>query len=354
MISSQSAIKQYVVANPSQQSRTLDMKSLLSSLGSLSPNIPSVSSLALTAISNGLQNAQLTSSMPTPSSNMLSASLPIYTPNLPIVAPSMYQMPLNLPNVAPSLTQMASNFPTVGTSSGRITSNLPNERPSLSPRLLGSPSMRPSLSQIASNLPVFTPNLPPALSDFPIASPNCQTAGVDLSVLNNLAIALQLLILNNILNTSPEDGEQNSSCSNTELAESFPNPIKPISVSYVPVNKNENQYTNVPSQKNDDLNILRNANFLGSSNFAENPMMLHNVGGNPISQNYVKKNPNPRTGFTLMSPYEALDPNSAFSDPILSSPYASSTGRSAFNSPYSSFESYSGFDSDLFSMNDIL
>lgn len=336
--------------------------------------MPSISSLALTAICNGLEHAKLTSSTTTPPSNVLSASPPIYPSNLPTVNPSLYQTALNYPpvgtslehlpsyfpmeksslspvssnspNMGPSLPQMASNYPFLGKSLEQLASYFPIERPSLSPMSSGSPSMGPSLSEMASNLPS-------TLSNFPIASSNSQTAGVDVSVLNNLAIALQLMILSNILNTPLEDGEQKSS-SNPEPVDSFHNPIKPVSVSYMPVNNNENQYINVQTQNNDDIHILRNANFLGSSNFAENPMMLHNFGGNPVLQGCPKNPPSPRAGFTLMSPYEALGPNSPFSDPILSSPYALNTGRSDFNSPYSSFESYSGFDCDLFSMTDIL
>lgn len=312
MISSQSAIKQYILTSPSQQSRTLDLQSLLSSCSPISSSIPPLSTLALTAISNGLQNAKMLSSTPMPSSNTLQPNLPIYS----------------------------SNVPTVGPSLGQMVSNLPAVRPSLSPMPSGAISMAPSLSQMPSN--------------FPIASPNTHTAGVDVSVLNNLAIALQLMILNNILSMSHEDSEQNSACSNTELVDSFPNPIKPISVSHMPANNIENQNTNVATSKNEDLNQLLNANFLGSSKFADNSMLLQNFGGNPVLQGCTKTSPNSRTGFTLMSPYEALGPNSPFSDPILSSPYALTSGRSSFNSPYSSLEPYSGFDSDLFSMTDIL
>lgn len=379
MISSQSAINQFVVNNPSQQSRTIDLQSLLSSCSSLPP---SLSSLALTAISNGLQNRKLTSSTSMPSSNMLSSSLPTFSPNLPNVRPSLAQMSSCLPSMGPSLSQMAlnlhnmgpglspmssgspimvpslsqktSNFPNMGTNFGSMASNLPAVRPNLSPMLSGSPIMGPNLSQIASNLPAFTPNLPPALSNFPIASPSGQTAEIDMSVLNNLAVALQLLVLNNILSTSPEDSAQKSPCSNTNLVESFPNAIKPVSVSYMPVGNNEDQYSNILTQENEDLNNLQNANFLGSSGFVDNSMMLHNFGGNPVTQSCAKYPLNPRTGYSLMSPYEALGPTSPFSDPILSSPYAINSGRSNFNSPYSVYEPYSGFDSDLFSLTDII
>lgn len=348
------------------------MQSLLSPSSALSPSLPS---LALAAISNGLQTAKMTSNIPLPTSNMLPApvsvnlislgpNLPQVPSSLPAVRPNLSQISSYLPRMGPSLPQIAPNIPAVGPNLSQMASNLPTGRPSLGQMATNLPTLRQnlppsssvlpsssSLSQMASSLPAFTPNLPPALSNFPIASPNGQTTGVDVSVLNNLAIALQLLILSNILNSSPEVSELNSSSSNTE---SLPNPTKPKSVSYMPVNNNENQYTNVPTQKDEDIINLLNANFLGTSNFAENSMMLHNFGGNPVLQGSSKKMSNPRTGFTLMSPYEALGPNSAFSDPILSSPYASSYGRSEFNSPYSDFEPYSGFDSDLFSMTDIL
>lgn len=345
MITSQSAIKQYILTNPSQLPRSPDinLQSLLSSCSALSPsNMPSLSALALTALSNGLQTAKTASCIPMASSNILSGNVATYPPNPHTVASSLPQMTSIFPTVAPRLSQMVSGLPTAGPS--QMVSGLPRMAPCL-------PSTGSSLSQMASNLPTYTPSLPPALSNFPIASPTCHTAGVDVSVINNLAVALQLMILSNILNASPKDSEQNLYCSNTDVVDKLPNPIEPLSVSYMP-NSNENQYMNIQTQINDDR--LINANYLGSSSFAENSMMLQNYGGNPILQGCFKKPPNPRPGFSLMSPYEALCPGSSYSDPILSSPYASCPGQSDYNAAFSGFESFSGFDSDLFSMTDIL
>ncbi|KAM3955225.1 uncharacterized protein ACR2FA_010886 [Aphomia sociella] len=191
------------------------------------------------------------------------------------------------------------------------------------------------------------------------------SSGVDMELLNNLAVALQLMIVNNILNSPPSEppGPEPVVVPGYPIFESR-EPVTPISVSYAPV---KNSYspptpTTTPappvqpqpyhSQNTYEIShqtySMPNSNFVGSSGFADvNPIM------SSISPNAGIGSLNSRSGLTLMSPYEALSPTSPFSDPMISSSYGSfKSSKKDFQSPYTSILQ-SDNNNDLFSMNDL-
>lgn len=101
----------------------------------------------------------------------------------------------------------------------------------------------------------------------------------------------------------------------------------------------EGQSLAKPSMYSYEAPSLPNANFLGSSGFAE-PVFGSSVG---------VARPNPRSSMTLMSPYDALG-TSSFSDP-LSSSFPSSYSKKDFQSPYASILAADGAR-DAFTLTD--
>lgn len=101
----------------------------------------------------------------------------------------------------------------------------------------------------------------------------------------------------------------------------------------------EGQSLAKPSMYSYEAPSLQNANFLGSSGFAE-PVFGSSVG---------VARPNPRSSMTLMSPYDALG-TSSFSDP-LSSSFPSSYSKKDFQSPYASILAADGAR-DAFTLTD--
>lgn len=218
-----------------------------------------------------------------------------------------------------------------------------------SPKSISLPKPLTAVANLAAAIPVSeslkTPAVPKA-SDVPLTP-------LDSNVLNNLAIALQLLIVSNILNTPHAESLfiPNLELSQLDLASKYETvPISPI-VSY-PVQspmpmQSSMPYLETPSLRNVypfERSALPNSKFMGSSGFTESP-----VYGSAITP----LRSNPRSSMTLMSPYEALGPNSPFADPVLSSLYSSSYSKKDFQSPYASILAADG-NRDLFSMNDFL
>lgn len=101
----------------------------------------------------------------------------------------------------------------------------------------------------------------------------------------------------------------------------------------------EGQSLAKPSMYSYEAPSLQNANFLGSSGFAE-PVFGSSVG---------VARPNPRSSMTLMSPYDALG-TSSFADP-LSSSFPSSYSKKDFQSPYASILAADGAR-DAFTLTD--
>lgn len=134
---------------------------------------------------------------------------------------------------------------------------------------------------------------------------------IDSNLLNNLAIALQLLIVSNILNAPlPTD---------SSVAKSKEIPC---------VEQNHSHFSQGPV-------VLPNSNFVGSSSFAES--------------NAAPAFRPSRNSMALMSPYEALGTSlgSSYSDSLLSQ-YETTNPRQDFQSPYSMIA-----DTDLFSISDL-
>ncbi|KAL0809560.1 hypothetical protein ABMA28_011093 [Loxostege sticticalis] len=203
--------------------------------------------------------------------------------------------------------------------------------------------------------PVSTSSLLTALTE---PSSNSANGGVDAALLNNLAMALQLLIVSNLLG-SPQESTPEPVPTYYESKD----PVQAVSVSYaphpqhkpvqatpVPQKPAQNQYYQYEQQiapptyaPQPQTMSMPNANFVGSSGFADNPFMgsVPPISGASPS----------RSGFTLMSPYEALSPSSPWSDPILSSPYGSvMTSMKDFQSPYAAI--MASENKDLFSLSD--
>lgn len=205
---------------------------------------------------------------------------------------------LSLPNLVSLLAQTGGN--TVPTLSN------PNFAPP--------PNVKPNTNLGAVTLPSISPP---------------KSEGIDSSVLNNLAIAVQLLVLNNILNAPAEESKPTF-----EAFETMPL-VKPSS--YGAGYSKTSAASSQPSAY-----AMPNANFVGSSGFTESSML-----GSSTIFPYGSPPPMSKSSMSLMSPYEALGPNSPFSDPILSSPYGSAiTSKNDFQSPYTVM------DNDLFSMSD--
>ncbi|XP_059062464.1 DNA-directed RNA polymerase II subunit RPB1-like [Achroia grisella] len=179
---------------------------------------------------------------------------------------------------------------------------------------------------------------------------------VDMELLNNMAIALQLMILNTMLNSSPSEAASPEPVVAPVIpAYETKEPVTPVSVSYAPVTSTYSQpaptttpappvqtqpYYTKNTYESHQPYSMPNSNFLGSSGFADvNPIV------SAISPNTGMSTMNGRTGLTLMSPYEALSPSSPYSDPFSS--YGSP--KMDFQSPYMSILQ-SDNNMDLFSI----
>uniref|UniRef100_A0A2A4JZL3 Uncharacterized protein n=1 Tax=Heliothis virescens TaxID=7102 RepID=A0A2A4JZL3_HELVI len=190
---------------------------------------------------------------------------------------------------------------------------LPNLVSSLQqlPSIQQSPPMNPaaSLPRPSTPLPqppaIGQPNLVQKQSP---AKVEVKPSSIDSSVLNNLAIALQLLVVSNILNSPPPE---------------VPKPKVKESISYT-------EQAQVPYYP---PSVMPNSKFVGTSSFAE--------------PNVISTYAPTRNSMALMSPYEALGPSSSYSESLVS-PYSSLNSRQDFQSPYSMMG-----DNDLFSMGDL-
>ncbi|CAH2083852.1 unnamed protein product [Euphydryas editha] len=139
--------------------------------------------------------------------------------------------------------------------------------------------------------------------------PKC-SGKLDSNVLNNLAIALQLLIVNNIINNPPDPN----------------NFVAPLAESVLEMA--------LPSKLNNHEEFqMPNSKFLGSSGF-----------GNDVLSKAMMVNPAPpRAGLNLMSPYDAITNNY----PMSESSYLS---KRDFQSPYAAIMAADNIK-DLFSMD---
>ncbi|XP_064075619.1 uncharacterized protein LOC135194256 [Vanessa tameamea] len=151
--------------------------------------------------------------------------------------------------------------------------------------------------------------------------PNKCSGNLDSHVLNNLAIALQLLIVNNIINNPPPE----------------PNHLAiPLEMG-LPLNKLNVQDHEVPFQ-------MPNSKFLGSSNFGNDVMSKGIIGMGSLGSHSAS--PFSRSGTNLMSPYDAIANSVPLSDAITSS-YLS---KKDFQSPYAAILA-ADLNRDLFSMD---
>lgn len=246
----------------------------------------------------------------------------------------------------------------------------------------------PNYQSLAALASLLSPTLPPVKPQTVSHSPNSILAAltaeaptntassIDASLLNNLAIALQLLLVSNIMNnpsqdTLPESAiqsvpyplyENKEAIPTLTAAYSQPNQhshhpgsqaqSKPANHQYIShyeqqmatptYNPYESSYNS--HEINPGYPQIPNANFVGASTFSDsNPF-----GGTIPPASSASSS---RGGFSLMSPYEALSPSSPYSDPILSSPYGSvMTSKKDFQSPYSTI--MAADNKDLFSMSD--
>ncbi|CAG4957686.1 unnamed protein product [Parnassius apollo] len=218
-------------------------------------------------------------------------------------------------------------------------------------------------------IPVPNSAQPPKIPSSPLVSkptnsPKITHSGYDSNVLNNLAIALQLLILNNLLNTPISEQvlipnpfsthqktkneyesvqtinpvaayyETSSSYSNNYL-----NSHVPVSQSYSthaqPTEYRAYFETNPYDQTTLSQYSLPNANYLGSNNLGG---LLGSFGVPPATT---------RPGLNLKSPYDAIA-SAPFSENTSSSPFEYT--KNDFQSPYSAILAADN-NKDLFSID---
>ncbi|XP_013185664.2 uncharacterized protein LOC106131198 [Amyelois transitella] len=206
-------------------------------------------------------------------------------------------------------------------------------------------SLASLLTSGGSNLPHLLATAPPKqVAPTVVTTPEKPaTNSVDMDLLNNLAIALQLMIVNNILASPTSETAAAPTPTNTEAKTTTPLFESLENLSFAPIQNDlpqfANQYQNYQPNLYEQHNQMPNSNFVGSSGFGDS---------NPFMGTVPPPSPS-RSGLTLMSPYEALSPNSPYLDPILSSPYGSvMSSKKDFQSPYSSIL---GSDKDYFSMS---
>ncbi|XP_022115637.2 uncharacterized protein LOC110993612 [Pieris rapae] len=172
------------------------------------------------------------------------------------------------------------------------------------------------------------------IPDIPRVIEEKRKPGLDPNVLNNLAIALQLLIVNNIISNPPENTDAFKSPDKHEGYKSEIYKIQEQINKLSDTNCNREYPDKTPFQSLFEANALElqralpNAKFLGEAGMMDN-------------YSFPKSLP-PRTG-GLMSPYEAINCNS-----FDTSPFA----KTDFQSPYSAMMAYDN-NKDLFSMADL-
>ncbi|XP_030019664.2 uncharacterized protein LOC115439808 [Manduca sexta] len=185
--------------------------------------------------------------------------------------------------------------------------------------------------------PVPKPTLPPT----PTNTPKKDAPGLDSNVLNNLAIALQLLIVSNILNLPPQEG-------NSEIASKMALAMDPLETPYSPSSFiiESPKYEMGPKYAVESMmspyieQAVPNLNFLASNSFGD---------ANIYSPFTPTSKLSPRAEMGFMSPYDALASSSPYSDPILSTSYGSVPSKRDFQSPYAAILSD---NKDLFSVFD--
>ncbi|XP_069364076.1 uncharacterized protein [Maniola hyperantus] len=166
-----------------------------------------------------------------------------------------------------------------------------------------------------------------ALSKSDCLTPKASSRALDTDVLNNLAIALQLLIVNNIIN------HPRSESIDPNLSDSILELVYPTELTV------SNPYNaQSPSE-------MYNAKFLGSSNFGDDSISKCMLG----LGSYGSVLPLSRPGFNLMSPYDAI----AVSSPPSESSPSLFTLKNNFQSPYQSIMAADNNNNDWFSMSDL-
>lgn len=215
------------------------------------------------------------------------------------LAPMPNQMPANYANIAtnypiPVTNQVANSYanPIANQLANTLLATYSNNQASsnCAPNVPRPPVSLPSLSPLA--LPNLVSGLQPEAR--PIDRPN--VSSIDSKLLNNLAIALQLLIVSNILNSPPPESQVKEEC------------VEPQNL--------------CPK-----YDLSPNSNFVGSSNYVE--------------PNVIQTYSPSKNGMTLMSPYEALGPMSSYQD--------KGVVKFGLNNPRKDFRSpYSMVDTDLF------
>lgn len=173
-------------------------------------------------------------------------------------------------------------------------------------------------------MPAITSLALESLNSLDFAKSDCSlksSPSLDASVLNNLAIALQLLIVNNIINNP----RSNSIVSINNLSDSL------LESAYFP------ELTS-PGQ-------MSNANYLVSSSFGDDSIMSKGMLGLGSCGSGIT----PRANFNLMSPYEAIASSpTPFSEP---SPSLFAL-KNNFQSPYAAMIAADN-NKDLFSISDL-
>nr|XP_021195414.2 proline-rich protein 36 [Helicoverpa armigera] len=224
-----------------------------------------------------------------------------------------------LPHSAHTITIPASQAlpPNLATPT-RPSTGLPSFSALALPNLVSSLQQLPSIQSPPLNTAASLPRAPSSVPQLPpTGQPNLvpkqptkvdvKPSSIDSSVLNNLAIALQLLVVSNILNSPPPELSKPKVKETVSYTEQAQIPFYPPS--------------------------MPNSKFVGTSSFAE--------------PNVISTYAPTRNSMALMSPYEALGPSTTYSDSVLS-PYASISSRQDFQSPYSMMG-----DNDLFAVGDL-
>ncbi|CAH4032645.1 unnamed protein product [Pieris brassicae] len=172
------------------------------------------------------------------------------------------------------------------------------------------------------------------IPDIPGVIEEKRKPGLDPNVLNNLAIALQLLIVSNIINNPPEVKDAFKSPDKHDGFKSEIYKIQEQINKLSDTNANREYSDKTPFQSLFEANALElqralpNAKFLGEAGMMDN-------------YSFPKSLP-PRTG-GLMSPYEAINCNSFEASPF---------SKTDFQSPYSAVIAFDN-NKDLFSMADL-
>ncbi|XP_061726773.1 uncharacterized protein LOC133532219 [Cydia pomonella] len=240
--------------------------------------------------------------MPYPPNPTFSSLVNNYIPNY-----SNLPLPFNLPNVPPPMMQMSSpqmNLPLPFT-------NVPPVMPLSPPMNLAFPS------------PNFKPTPPSNL--------------IDPTVMNNLAIALHLLILNNLLHPEQDTPKTHVPIDPPQTPPYPQNPPPPQEVTSPPYPTPQNYY---PEPQDPAPYSPPNSKFLGSSGFVEPP--LPSLMGAPVP-------PGSRNHHSLMSPYEVIASGPQPGKDVFAQ-YGPQNLKADFQSPYNSLVAYDNTSKDLFGM----